>query len=117
MNVLLSRIDAHSASIAYFQCSCCGLSIASAYVNGLLVVDARAIAMMVSVFAEILTGHLVIQFVHSGWHDCLVMAAVRRALSISQRRYSLWTTVSLDTGGVSSSSGGCDLTPVLAGRL
>jgi hypothetical protein len=55
--VLLSRIDLHSSSMACFQWSCCGLSMASAYVNRsqLVDVDARAFAMMISVFVEILT--------------------------------------------------------------
>jgi len=55
VNVLLSRIDVHSSSISCFQCQCCGLSIASAYVKGSLVVDARAFPIMISAFAEILT--------------------------------------------------------------
>jgi len=57
VNVLLSRIDVHSSSIARFQSSRCGLSMASAYGNGSLLmdVDARAFAMMISAFAEILT--------------------------------------------------------------
>jgi hypothetical protein len=57
LNVLLSRIDVHSSSMACFQWSRCGLSMASAYVNRSLLVDvdARAFAMMISVFVEILT--------------------------------------------------------------
>jgi len=57
VNVLLSRIDVHSSSIAHFHSSRCGLSMGSAYVNGSLLmdVDARAFAMMISAFAEILT--------------------------------------------------------------
>ena len=57
MNVLWSRIDVHSSSIARFQCSRCGLSMASAYVNASLLmdVDVRACTMIISAFAEILT--------------------------------------------------------------
>ena len=57
MNVLLSMIDVHSTSIARFQSSHCGLSMASAYANGslLMEVDARAFALMISAFAEILS--------------------------------------------------------------
>jgi len=57
VNVLFSRIDVHSSSIAHFQCSCSGLSMASACVNGSLLmdVDARALAMIISAFAENLT--------------------------------------------------------------
>jgi len=57
VNVILSRIDVHSSSIARFQWFRCGLSIASAYVNGSLLmdVDARAFALMISAFVEILT--------------------------------------------------------------
>jgi len=116
-NVLLSRIDVHSSSIARFQCSCCGLSIDSMYVSGSLVVDARAIAMMIIACAEILTGLLVIRFVCGGCHECMVMPADWWALSFSWQRCRLWTTVSLDTGGAFSSLGGRDLTRLLAGRL
>jgi hypothetical protein len=57
VNVLLSRIDVQSSSIARFQCIFCGLSMASMHVNGSLLmdVDARAFAMIISAFAEILT--------------------------------------------------------------
>jgi hypothetical protein len=57
VNVLLSRIDVHSSSIARFQSSHCGLSMASAYVNGSLLMDVnvRAFVMMISAFAEIFT--------------------------------------------------------------
>ena len=57
MNVLLSRINVHSSSIARFQWFNCGLSMASAYVNRLLLmnVDVRAFALMISAFVEILT--------------------------------------------------------------
>ena len=57
VHVLLTRIDVHSSSIARFQWSGCGLSMATAYVNGSLLidVDARAFAMMISELAEILT--------------------------------------------------------------
>ena len=57
MNVLLSRINVHSTSMAHFQWSRCGLSMASAYVTGSLLmdVDVRAFAIMISAFAEIFT--------------------------------------------------------------
>jgi len=57
VNLLLSRIDVHSSSIAHFQMARCGLSMASMYVNGLMLmnVDEKAFAMMISAFAEILT--------------------------------------------------------------
>ena len=57
MNVLLSRIEEHSFCIAHFQWSHCGPSMASADVNGSLMmdVDARALAMMISAVAEIST--------------------------------------------------------------
>jgi len=55
VNVLLSRIDVHSSSIARFKCLCCGLSMAAAYVNGSLVIDAIAFAMMISACVEIVT--------------------------------------------------------------
>jgi len=57
VNVLLSRINVHSSSIARFQWFNCGLSMASAYVNRLLLmnVDVRAFALMISAFVEILT--------------------------------------------------------------
>jgi hypothetical protein len=57
VNVLLNWIDVHSSSIARFQLSLFELSMASAYVNGSLLmnVDARAFAVMISAFAEILT--------------------------------------------------------------
>lgn len=56
-NVLMSRINVHSSSIDGFQWSRCGLSKASAYVNGSLSmdVDASAFAMMISAFAETIT--------------------------------------------------------------
>jgi len=56
-NVLLSRIDFHSSSIAHFQCSCCGLSMASACVYGSLLmdVDARAFPRILSAYVEIIT--------------------------------------------------------------
>jgi len=119
VNVLLSRIDVHSSCIACFQWSRGGLYMASAYVNGSLLmnVDVKAFAMMISPFVEILTRLLVMRFVGSGWHDCLVMAAIRQALSLSQQRCQLWTIVSLETSGASSLPGGHNCTPVLAGRL
>jgi len=45
----------HSSSMARFQFSCGGLSVASAYVNGSLLmnVDTSAFAMIISAFAEI----------------------------------------------------------------
>ena len=57
LNVLLSRMDVHSAFITHFQWSCCGLSMASVYVirSLLMDVDARAFALMIGAFAEILT--------------------------------------------------------------
>jgi hypothetical protein len=57
VNVLMSRIYVHSSSIARFQSSCCGLSMASSYVNGSLLMDvhARAFVMIISAFAELLT--------------------------------------------------------------
>jgi len=57
VNVLFSRIDVHSSSIARFQWCHCGLSMASGSVNRSLLMDddARAFAMMISAFAEILT--------------------------------------------------------------
>jgi len=57
VNVLLSRIEEHSFCIAHFQWSHCGPSMASADVNGSLMmdVDARALAMMISAVAEIST--------------------------------------------------------------
>jgi len=57
VNVLLSTVDVHSSSIAHCQSSRCGLSMASGYVNGsmLMDVDARAFAIIISAFAEILT--------------------------------------------------------------
>jgi hypothetical protein len=57
VDVLLSRIDVHSSAIPHFQWSRCGLSIASLYVTRSLLMDddARAFAMMISAFAEILT--------------------------------------------------------------
>ena len=80
-------------------------------------VEARAFAMMSSTFAVFLIWHLVMRFVSRGWHDCLVMAAIQQPLSFSQRRCSLWTPVSLITGGAFSLSEAHDLTPVLAGIL
>jgi len=57
VNVLLSRIDVNSSSIARLHSSRCELSMASAYGNGSLLtdIDARAVAMINSAFAEILT--------------------------------------------------------------
>jgi hypothetical protein len=54
-NVLLSRIDALCSSIGHFQWHHCGLSMASAYVNGSLLmdVDVRACIRMISAFGEI----------------------------------------------------------------
>jgi len=103
-------------------CWCCWrLSIVSAYVNGSLLkdIDARAIVMMISAFAEISTGLLVIRFMPGvgGWHDSLVMETALQSWSFSQRRYRSSTTDSLDTGGASVASGGRDLTPVLAWRV
>ena len=88
MNVLLTRIDVHSSSIVHFQWSHCGLSMASAYIYGLLLMDvnARVVAMMISAFSEILTRLLVMRFIRGGWQDCVVMAAVQRALPSSRRR-------------------------------
>jgi len=56
-NVLLRTIDVHSSPNDGFQVSCCGLSMASAYVNGSLSrdVDVRAFAMMIGVFTGTLT--------------------------------------------------------------
>jgi len=118
VNVLLSRINVHSSAIAHFQWSRCGLFMGSVYVNGSLLmdVDARAFAMIISAFLEISTWRYVMRFVHGGWHDYFVMAAVRLAPSISRQRCRLWTMVSLYTIGVSTASGGGDLSPVLAGR-
>lgn len=57
LNVLLSRIDVHFSSIAHFQRYRCGLSMASADVNGSLLmnVDERAFAMMINAFVAIIT--------------------------------------------------------------
>ena len=47
----------HSSSVACFQWFHCGLSMASAYVNGSLLmdIDVRASVMIISAFVEILT--------------------------------------------------------------
>lgn len=51
-NVVLSRMNVHSTSFAHFQWSCWRQFMASAYVNGLLLmyVDARDLTMMIIVF-------------------------------------------------------------------
>jgi hypothetical protein len=71
VNLLMSWIDVHSSSIACVQWSCCGLSIASGYVNELVMMDveARRFSTMISAFAEILTGLHVMRFVRGGWYD------------------------------------------------
>jgi hypothetical protein len=48
VNVLQSRIDVHCSTIAHFHCFLGGLSMATVYVNGLLVmeVDVKAFAVM-----------------------------------------------------------------------
>lgn len=54
MIVSLTRIDVHTTSIARFQWSCCGQTIASMYVSGwlLMVVDPRALAIIITAFME-----------------------------------------------------------------
>jgi len=42
--------------------------------------DARDFAMMISVCADILTGLLVMRFVHGGWHEYFVMAVLSGVL-------------------------------------
>jgi len=68
VTVLMSWIDARSWSIGRFQWSCCWLSMASIYVNGLLLtdVDASAFTKMISMFVDVSTWLLVIQSVRGG---------------------------------------------------
>jgi hypothetical protein len=52
VNVLLSRIDVPFSYIAHFQCAYCGQSIASTFVEGLLVSDSTAFAVITSAGVE-----------------------------------------------------------------
>ena len=49
--------------------------------------------------------------------DFLVMATAGQAVSFMWWTCQQYMTVSLDTGGVTSSLEGCDLTPLYAGSL
>jgi len=111
----------HASSMARFQWSRCGLLMATAHVNGSLLmdVDACAIAMKIIAFGEILTRHLGIRFVDEGGgvHYHYIVAGAWCALPISLRKCWLWTIDCLDTRAASFSTGELGLTPRLSGIL